>query len=79
MDGLRSGGYRHQGARVPRRQVGEVIECHSQRRFDRVYDYPNRKMRQRDEKRALNRFLSEFLSLCLVHGEVTGVPAVMGS
>lgn len=56
----------------------EVIECHSQRRFDAVYDYPNRKMRQRDEKAQINRFLSEFLSLCLVHGEVS-VPAVMGS
>ena len=32
------------------------------------YDYPNSKMFQQDEKAQLNRFLGEWLSLCLRHG-----------
>jgi len=52
----------------------EVIEVQKQRRFDAVYDYPNEKMRQRDEKTQINRFLSEFLSMCLTHGVANEEP-----
>ena len=46
----------------------EVIEFQNQRRFQAIYDYPNAKMRQRNEKAQINRFLSEFLAQCLNHG-----------
>ncbi len=57
----------------------EVIEFHRERGFNAVYDYPNRRMRQPDEKAQINRFLSEFLSICLRHGIRRPVPAVVGS
>lgn len=57
----------------------EVIEFHRERGFNAVYDYPNRRMRQRDEKAQINRFLSEFLSICLKHGVRRPAPAVVGS
>ncbi len=46
----------------------EVVECHGARHFRPVYDYPNRHMHQPDEKAQVNRFLTEFLSMCLRHG-----------
>ena len=46
----------------------EVIESQSERLFEAVYDYPNPKMRQRDEKVQINRFLGEFLAACLKYG-----------
>jgi uncharacterized protein YqiB (DUF1249 family) len=46
----------------------EVVEYQNGRRFHPVYPYPNPEMRQRDEKAQINRFLSEYLSLCLSHG-----------
>lgn len=46
----------------------EVVSYQNQMRFHGVYEYPNMRMRQRDEKVQLNRFLSEFLSVCLQHG-----------
>lgn len=46
----------------------EVVECHGSRHFRAVYDYPNRKMHLPDEKAQVNRFLSEFLSMCLRDG-----------
>ena len=49
-------------------RTAEVIEFQGQRRFDAVYEYPNPKMRQPDEKAQVNRFLSEFLNACLAHG-----------
>ena len=52
----------------------EVIEIQNQRRFDAVYEYPNPKMRQRDEKRQINRFLGEFLGLCMTFGLAIEVP-----
>ena len=57
----------------------EVIEFHRERSFNAVYDYPNRRMRQRDEKAQINRFLSDFLSLCLRHGVRRPATAVVGS
>lgn len=46
----------------------EVVECHGARHFRAVYDYPNPHMHQPDEKVQVNRFLTEFLSMCLRHG-----------
>ena len=46
----------------------EVIEIQNQRRFDAIYGYPNPKMRQRDEKKQINRFLGEVLGFCLTFG-----------
>ena len=49
-------------------QSAEVISYQNQNRFHGKYDYPNTRMRQRDEKVQVNRFLGEFLTLCLTHG-----------
>ena len=49
-------------------QSAEVISYQKQNRFHGKYDYPNNRMRQRDEKAQVNRFLSELLGLCLSHG-----------
>jgi hypothetical protein len=46
----------------------EVVEFQNERHFKPAYGYPNGKMRQRDEKAQLNRFLSEYLATCLEHG-----------
>ena len=56
----------------------EVVEYQGRRHFLRaVYDYPNRDMRQPDEKAQINRFLGEYLALCLTHGmaHTSPVPA----
>ena len=52
----------------------EVIEIQNQRRFEAIYDYPNPKMRQRDEKQQINRFLGEFLGFCLTFGASREIP-----
>jgi uncharacterized protein YqiB (DUF1249 family) len=52
-------------------QSAEVVSYQTQNRFHGVYEYPNTRMRQRDEKVQINRFLGEFLSLCLEHGAST--------
>ncbi len=49
----------------------EVVSYQAQNRFHGKYEYPNARMRQRDEKVQLNRFLGEFLTLCLEHGAST--------
>ncbi len=46
----------------------EVVSYQQQNRFHGTYEYPNTRMRQRDEKAQINRFLGEFLTLCLEHG-----------
>lgn len=46
----------------------EVVEYQNARRFNAVYVYPNLEMRHRDEKVQINRFLGEYLSVCLSHG-----------
>jgi uncharacterized protein YqiB (DUF1249 family) len=52
-------------------QSAEVIEFQNARRFAAVYPYPNAEMRQPDEKAQVNRFLGEYLMLCLAHdGEI---------
>ena len=55
-------------------RCAEVIEFQGQRRFEPVYAYPNAKMRQPDEKAQLNRFLADFLNLCLERGEIYEAP-----
>ena len=52
----------------------EVIESQSERLIEAVYDYPNPKMRQRDEKVQINRFLGEFLAACLKYGVSSDEP-----
>ena len=46
----------------------EVVAYQHQTRFHGAYEYPNRRMRARDEKEQLNRFLGEYLALCLAIG-----------
>ena len=46
----------------------EVVEYQSQNRFHGVYEYPNSRMRQRDEKAQINTFLGEYLAICMAHG-----------
>ena len=46
----------------------EVIAFQDQRRFQAVYEFPNRQMRHPDEKVQVNRFLGEFLRMCIAHG-----------
>ena len=55
-------------------KTAEVIAIQNQRRFEAVYEYPNPKMRQRDEKKQINRFLGEFLGLCMTFGVANEVP-----
>ena len=52
-------------------RCAEVIECQHQRGFKAVYDYPNPRMRHRDEKAQVNQFFGEFLAACLAHGVAT--------
>ena len=52
-------------------QSAEVVAYQNQNYFHGKYEYPNTRMRQRDEKVQINRFLSEFLNLCLEHGAVS--------
>jgi uncharacterized protein YqiB (DUF1249 family) len=46
----------------------EVVEVRNECRFKEVYEYPNPKMRARDEKAQVNRFLGEYLAICLRYG-----------
>lgn len=52
----------------------EVVEYQGERHFRAVYDYPNEDMHQPDEKAQINRFLGEFLALCLKRGISVGAP-----
>ena len=53
-------------------QSAEVISYQNQNRFHGKYEYPNTRMRQRDEKVQVNRFLGEFLTLCFERGASSG-------
>lgn len=56
-------------------RTAEVTAYQGADRFQGRYDYPNPGMRQPDEKVQLNRFLGEYLALCLKHGrEAAPVP-----
>ena len=51
-------------------RCAEVIEFQGERHFESVYPYPNKQMRHPDEKAQVNRFLAEFLNICLTRGMV---------
>lgn len=48
-------------------KVAEVIGCHHHFNFHPEYPYPNKYMFVKDEKRQLNRLLSELLDYCVLH------------
>ena len=55
----------------------EVVEYQGKRHFLKaVYDYPNVDMRHPDEKAQINRFLGEYLSVCLRHGVAAEMPVL---
>lgn len=54
----------------------EVVEVRNETRFKEVYEYPNPRMRSRDEKAQVNRFLGEYLAMCLRYGLATEQVAV---
>ncbi|MFM7120601.1 MAG: DUF1249 domain-containing protein [Gammaproteobacteria bacterium] len=56
----------------------EVVEFQGVRQFRPRYDYPNARMHQPDEKAQVNRFLSEFLAVCLAEGTARAVLAPAG-
>jgi len=58
-------------------RTAEVTAYQGQDRFDGRYEYPNGEMRLPDEKVQLNRFLGEYLSLCLTEGREP-VPVSVG-
>lgn len=57
-------------------KAAEVIEYQNERGFHAVYEYPNARMRHPDEKAQVNRFLGEFLGVCLEHGVSSEQPIV---
>jgi len=46
-------------------KVAEVLEAQRTARLEPVYEYPNLKMHQRNEKFMVNVFLAEWLHFCL--------------
>lgn len=48
--------------------IAEVCACQQIFRFKAIYDYPNARMHQRDEKYQINQFLASWLSYCFKHG-----------
>lgn len=53
--------------------IAEVCATQQIARFKARYDYPNKRLHQRDEKHQINQFLSDWLRFCLIHG-TTPVP-----
>jgi len=51
-------------------RLAEVLAWERHRHLQPRYDYPNPAMYQQDEKAQLNRFLGEWLALCLEQGRV---------
>ncbi|WP_265344158.1 DUF1249 domain-containing protein [Aeromonas veronii] len=49
-------------------RMAEVCAAQQISRLQPRYDYPNKKMHQRDEKEQVNLFLAEWLKFCLRHG-----------
>lgn len=49
-------------------RVAEVCASEQISRVKARYDYPNKKMMQKDEKFQLNQFLSDWLTFCLRQG-----------
>ncbi|SUP86065.1 DUF1249 family protein [Yersinia wautersii] len=50
--------------------VAEVCASQQISHFKASYDYPNKKLHQRDEKHQINQFLADWLRYCLAHGAV---------
>ncbi len=48
-------------------RMAEVISSQNTGAFAPSYQYPNNKMRQRNEKQMVNMFLAEWLEFCLKH------------
>ncbi len=48
--------------------VAEVCATKQICHFKSRYDYPNKKLHQRDEKHQMNQFLADWLCYCLMHG-----------
>ncbi|KWX81958.1 dehydrogenase [Streptococcus pneumoniae] len=48
--------------------VAEVCASQQIFRFKARYDYPKKKLHQRDEKHQINQFLADWLRYCLTHG-----------
>ncbi|QPG07245.1 DUF1249 domain-containing protein [Salinimonas marina] len=48
-------------------RMAEVISSQNTGAFAPSYAYPNRNMRQRNEKQLVNQFLGEWLQFCLNH------------
>ena len=51
-------------------RVSEVCSSQQIFRFKARYDYPNKRLHQRDEKHQINQFLADWLHYCLAHGAV---------
>jgi uncharacterized protein YqiB (DUF1249 family) len=49
-------------------KLAEVLAWEGHKRLRPRYEYPNQSMYHSDEKYQLNRFLGEWLALCLEHG-----------
>lgn len=60
-------------------RTAEVTSYQGADRFLGRYDYPNPSMRHPDEKVQLNRFLGEYLALCLEHGRESAPVPVGGA
>ncbi len=60
-------------------KMAEVSRASGSTGFAGRYDYPNPGMLQPDEKEQINRFLAEWLSHCLNHGEGTEPIALDGA
>ncbi len=55
-------------------RMAEVIDYQGAGSFQPSYAYPNRQMRQPNEKMEINRFLSDWLQLCLECGSMDEYP-----
>lgn len=51
--------------------VAEVCASQQIFRFKARYDYPNKKLHQRDEKHQINQFLADWLRYCLAYGSMS--------
>lgn len=49
-------------------KLAEVLAWEGHKRLRPRYEYPNQAMYQSDEKYQLNRFLGEWLTVCIEHG-----------
>ncbi|RLA46096.1 MAG: DUF1249 domain-containing protein [Gammaproteobacteria bacterium] len=52
-------------------KVAEVVACDRMRNVQPKNRYPNKSMLQRDEKAQWNRFLEEWLAVCIEYGYVS--------